>query len=60
MAKFTKTKNIKGVFKNVVINEGQFVDEDSGEVLDIISLLKDVYGETAFDITTNLKIDEEL
>ena len=60
MAKFTKTKNIKGVYKNVVINEGQFVDEDTGEIIDLASQLKDVYGEAAFDLTTTLKIDEEL
>ena len=60
MGKFTKTKNIKGVYKNVIINEGQFMDEETGEILDVIGQLRDVYGENAFDITTTLKIDEEL
>lgn len=60
MGKFTKTKNIKGVYKSVVINEGQFVDEETGEVLDVVGQLRDVYGDNAFDITTTLKIDEEL
>lgn len=60
MGKFTKTKNIKGVYKNIIINEGQFMDEETGEILDVIGQLRDVYGENAFDITTTLKIDEEL
>lgn len=60
MGKFTKTKNIKGVYKNIIINDGQFMDEETGEILDVIGQLRDVYGENAFDITTTLKIDEEL
>lgn len=60
MAKFTKTRTIKGTYKSVVIQDGQFVDEETGEVIDLVSQLEDVYGEATFDITTNLKIDEEL
>ena len=60
MAKFTKTRTIKGNYKGIVIQDGQFVNEESGEVIDLAEELQSVYGEFAFDITTNLKIDEEL
>ena len=60
MAKFTKTKTIKGVYKDVVISDGHFVDEETGEEIPLIEELQNVYGNLAFDITTNLKIDEEM
>ena len=35
MAKFTKTRTIKGNYKGVVISDGQFVDEESGEQINL-------------------------
>lgn len=60
MAKFTKTKTIKGTYKGVVIQDGQFADEETGELINLAEELQKVYGDLSFDITTNLKIDEEL
>lgn len=60
MAKFTKTKTIKGTYKDIIIQDGQFADEETGEIIDLVGELHKIYGDMAFDITTNLKIDEEL
>lgn len=60
MAKFTKTRTIKGNYKGVVITDGQFVDAESGEQINLAEELQSVYGENAFDITTSLKTDEDI
>lgn len=60
MAQFKKSRTLKGTFKNVVIHEGALLDEDTGEAIDFINILSEVYGENAFDITTSLKTDEDI
>lgn len=60
MAQFKKSRTLKGTFKNVVINEGMLMDEETGEAIDIVSILSQVYGSNAFDITTSLKADEDI
>lgn len=60
MAQFKKSRTLKGTFKNVVIYEGALLDEDTGEAIDFINILFEVYGENAFDITTSLKTDEDI
>lgn len=60
MAQFKKSRTLKGMFKNVVIHEGMLMDEGTGEAVDFIKILHEVYGENPFDITTSLKTDEDI
>ena len=61
MTQFKKTSTTKGSFKGLVIHEGMLMDEETGEVVNVIDLISKVYGEdTVFDLTTTLKIDEDL
>ena len=60
MAQFKKSRTLKGTFKNVIIHEGVLMDEETGEAIDFISILSEVYGANAFDIATTLKTDEDI
>ena len=61
MASFKKSSSIKGVFKGIVIHEGMFMSEETGELVEVAQILARAYGEdTPFDIMTTLKIDEDL
>jgi len=61
MTQFKKTSTTKGSFKGLVIHEGMFMDEETGEVVNVIDLISKAYGDDiVFDLTTTLKIDEDL
>lgn len=60
MAQFKKSRTLKGTFKNVIISDNSLVDEESGEQIDLIKILSEVYGQNAFDISTSLKTDEDV
>lgn len=60
MAKFTKTETIKGNYKGIGVRNGEFVDEATGEVIDLAGELESVYGDMPFDLTITLKTDEEI
>ena len=59
-AKFSKTTTTKGMIKNILIQERNFVDEETGEIVDLIDLLNPIYGCRPFDISTSAKDEEEL
>lgn len=60
MAKFVKTKTIKGTYKGIIARNGQFVDEATGEVIELAKELEAIYEDMPFDLNITLKTDEEL
>ena len=60
MAKFNKTETVKGKITGVVVRGGEFVDGETGEVIDVITMLSKIYGDEPFDISTTAKQDVEL
>lgn len=59
MAIFKRTVNLNGKFKDIATDGEHFYDED-GEIIDLSSLLYEVYGNRPFDISTSYKSDDEV
>lgn len=60
MATFKKTTSVSGSFKNLIVQDGKFVDEESGEIIDVAGILANVYGSNAFELKTSFKSDMAL
>lgn len=48
-----------GKVKNLCFNEGKIVDEN-GEIVDIMDILEQFYGDKVFEIAVSAKEEEEL
>ena len=55
--KKSESTTLKG--KAIAIVNDKFVDFETGEELDIISILKNTFGESPFDLTAIQKMDTE-
>lgn len=60
MGKFNKVETVKGKFTGVVVKDNELVDAETGEVIDIIKILGQIYNDDEFDISTSSKNDVEL
>lgn len=60
MAVFKKTTKLTGKFKELQIVDDKFVDPEFGEVVDLLGVLKDIYGDATFSITTAYSAEEEV
>jgi len=61
MGTFTKNTVTKGKFKSIIACEdGTFMDDESGETIDLGKILFEKYGTTPFELTTSLKVDEDV
>ena len=61
MAKFVRSIATNGKIKACMISENnQFVDSETGEVLDLAGMLRNVYGDQSFDISTTQKADNDI
>ena len=60
MGIFKKTTKLTGKFDNIVIHEGQFMDNETGEVVDIATILEKVYGDKVIKISTAAQDDEDI
>lgn len=60
MGKFNKVETVKGKFAGVVVKDNELVDAETGEVIDIIKILGQIYNDDEFDISTSSKNDVEL
>ena len=59
--KSTTSKTTKSIIKDIMIHEGSFVDDESGEEIDLADYFSKVFGaEVPFTISATLKEDEEL
>ena len=57
---FKQSLTLKGTWKNVYFQEDDLIDSESGEILDLIAIFKEKYGDKEFSITSNYKEDTEL
>lgn len=44
--------------KGAIVVNGNLIDEETGE--NIITILKETYGDVPFDLSTTVKMDDEL
>lgn len=58
--KFKESKTITGKIKGVTIQNGKFVDYETGEVIDVVGAFESIYGDSVFDISTTLKTESDL
>jgi len=59
MIKFTKTNSINGTIKGICVHNGCFMDDETGEIINLAEILEQQYGDLAFDIKTSRKDDSE-
>lgn len=57
---FKKTTKMNGKFKSVMVINGEFIDAESGEKLDLAQILSEFYGISAFSISTSKQDIEEM
>lgn len=57
MIKFNKLNTITGTMKNICVANGMFVDDETGEVVDLVSMLQQVFGDSPFDMRVSRKSD---
>lgn len=60
MANFKKSVNTSGKIKNVVSNGEVFIDNETGEELNLAEIFYKVYGGSPFEISSSQKEDIEL
>lgn len=61
MGTFTKNTVTKGKFKSIIACEdGSFMDDETGEQIALGKILFEKYGDTPFELTTSLKVDEDV
>lgn len=60
MASFKKTTVTKGQFKNIIATGDGFMDDNTGELIDISKAIREVMGDNPVEITVSLKQDEEV
>lgn len=60
--KFSKSETIKGLFKGLTIHSGKFLDDETGEAVDLIQKLTSLFDgeDVVFDLSATQKTDEEL
>lgn len=59
MGTFTKNTTLKGKYKNIIVTEDGFMDDETGEAVNVISELHSIYGNAPIEIVTTLKTEEE-
>ena len=57
MIKFNKSNNIVGTMKGVRVAYGAFIDDETGEAIDLAAQLEQVFGDEPFDMKVSRKSD---
>lgn len=60
MATFKKKISVAGVFKNLTCNGDDFIDYETGEVVQVCEILHHVYGDAPFDISSSRKEEDDI
>lgn len=60
MSVFKKTVTVNGKYKAIAVTNGEFVDYETGEVIDLAEQLENIYGDAPFSLTTSNKVDTDL
>lgn len=58
MASFKRTLSLSGKFKGIISDGHNFIEQETGEVINIAEILNKVYRNNAFDISTKYGIDD--
>lgn len=59
MGTFIKSTTLKGKYKNIIVTEDGFMDDETGESIDVINELHSIYGDNPIEIVTTLKTEED-
>ena len=61
MGIFKRITNTSGKYKQIVVHEGKFVDNETGDQIDIADeIAKSIGEDIPVDISVSMKTDEEL
>lgn len=60
MGNFKKSSSLTGKYKAIMIQDGNFVDTETGSVINLAEELGKIYKEESFDLSTSSKTDEDL
>lgn len=60
MGSFKKTTVTKGQFKNIIATGDGFMDDETGELINLSKEIREVMGDEPCEITVSLKKDEEV
>ena len=60
MGTFTRNTVVKGKYKGIVATEDGFMDDETGETIDLAKQLHEVYGDNPFELVTSHKTDEDV
>ena len=61
MLEFKKSGTITGTAKSVFLRDGKFIDEETGEEIDVLRAIEAIMGDHSFDlkVTQKIEMDEE-
>lgn len=60
MIKFSKSGTVTGKLKFLAVNDGIFVDAETGEQIDLARIIESVVGTEPFDMTLTQKSDTDI
>ena len=61
MGEFSKSTSLNGKYKYLCVENGDFINPETGEIIDIVSELEAVYGAGGvFSLSTTNKINIEI
>ncbi len=61
MKTFTKNTITKGKYRAIIAcDDGTFIDDETGEEIELAKELYQKYGSTPFELTASLKVNEEI
>ena len=60
MGNFTRNVTVKGKYKNIIATGDGFMDDETGEEINLSKELYEIYKDTPFELTTSYKSDEDV
>jgi len=57
---FKKTVSVNGKYKALMVSDGNIIDVETGEEVDLVGTLSSIYGEDSFSLSTSSKADQEI
>lgn len=58
---FKKSTSITGKWKEINVQDGEFYDDETGEIIPVAKILEEKYGNgITFSLTTSAKTEEEI
>ena len=59
-AVFKKSITTQGKFKNLVVRDGSFVDDETGEIINVAKIIESAMGEVPFDLSVSQKTEDDV